>query len=124
MKLYSGQQAAKGGVVGMLEVIQSDFARLEADTSATETQSQQEYDQFMTDGKADAKAKHQDSFDKKLEKDRQEEELHAALDYHEQLKGACIVQKVSYEERVKMREEEIASLREALSILEEEADTP
>jgi len=135
MKLYEGQQAAKGGVVGMLEVIQSDFARLEADTTAAETQSQQEYDQFMTDAKADAKAKHQDSFDKKLEKDRQEHELHmlkkelvatqdeldAALDYHEQLKGACIVQKVSYEERVRMREEEIASLREALEILSEES---
>jgi len=133
MKAYAGQQAAKGGVVGMLEVIQSDFARLEADTTATENQAQQEYDQFMTDATADAKAKHQDAFDKKLLKDQTEHkhhmtvkdltttqsELDAALNYQEQLRNACTVQKVSYEERVKMREEEIASLREALQILED-----
>jgi len=136
MKAYAGQQAAKGGVVGMLEVIQSDFARLEADTSATETQAQMEYDQFMEDATADAKAKHQDSFDKSLYKDQTEHKLHmlskdlkdtraeldAAQDYHMQLKGACVVQKVSYEERVRMREEEISSLREALEILEGESD--
>ena len=48
-----------------------------------------------------------------------QKELDAALDYQEQLRNACTVQKVSYEERVKMREEEIASLREALQILED-----
>merc|ERR1719512_586782 len=31
---YKGMQAENGGVVGMLEVIESDFARLEADTKA------------------------------------------------------------------------------------------
>merc|ERR1711935_998855 len=44
---YKGMQAENGGVVGMLEVIQSDFARLEADTSAAETAAQQQYDKFM-----------------------------------------------------------------------------
>ena len=32
---YKNMQASGGGVVGMLEVIESDFARLEADTKAT-----------------------------------------------------------------------------------------
>merc|ERR1719399_357224 len=31
---YKGMQSENGGVIGMLEVIQSDFARLEADTKA------------------------------------------------------------------------------------------
>merc|ERR1719201_3186755 len=41
---YKGMQAESGGVVGMLEVIQSDFARLESETDAAEAQAQKEYD--------------------------------------------------------------------------------
>merc|ERR1712118_637518 len=37
---YKGNQAGAGGVLGMLEVIQSDFARLEADTKAAEESAQ------------------------------------------------------------------------------------
>jgi hypothetical protein len=39
---YKGMQGANGGVVGMLEVIASDFARLEADTKSSEETSQTE----------------------------------------------------------------------------------
>merc|ERR1712078_973078 len=41
---YTGMQSENGGVVGMIEVIQSDFARLEADTNAAEATAQKEYD--------------------------------------------------------------------------------
>merc|ERR1719169_408581 len=41
---YKGMQGASGGVVGMLEVIESDFARLESETTAAEAQAQKEYD--------------------------------------------------------------------------------
>merc|ERR1719284_975344 len=44
MKAYGGMQSANGGVVGMLEVIVSDFVRLEAETKAAETQAAAEYD--------------------------------------------------------------------------------
>merc|ERR1719454_2773775 len=44
---YKGMQGESGGVIGMLEVIQSDFARLEAETAAAEEQAQKEYDEFM-----------------------------------------------------------------------------
>merc|ERR1719378_1051390 len=44
---YKGMQAENGGVIGMLEVIESDFARLEAETKAAEASAQKEYDQFM-----------------------------------------------------------------------------
>merc|ERR1719215_1407187 len=49
MASYGGMQSAKGGVVGMLEVIVSDFVRLEAETKAAETSSAAEYDSFMQD---------------------------------------------------------------------------
>merc|ERR1719506_2440906 len=39
---FKGQQAEGGGVVGMLEVIASDFARLESDTTAAEESGAQE----------------------------------------------------------------------------------
>merc|ERR1712187_1057180 len=57
---YKGMQAENGGVIGMLEVIQSDFARLEADTSAAEAAAQKQYDQFMTDSKVDKAEKSTD----------------------------------------------------------------
>merc|ERR1719393_1058803 len=50
---YKGIQSENGGVVGMLEVIESDFARLESDTKAAEATAQKEYDEFMTDSKVD-----------------------------------------------------------------------
>ena len=37
---YQGMQSASGGVVGMVEVIQSDFERLETETVAAEEQAQ------------------------------------------------------------------------------------
>merc|ERR1719473_2256106 len=48
---YQGQQDAAGGVLGLLEVILSDFANLEADTNAAEAASQKAFDGFMTESK-------------------------------------------------------------------------
>jgi len=132
MKAYKGMQGAKKGVVGMLEVIMSDFARLEAETTAEETEAQSAYDTFMADSTASKEQKHKDEFDKSLLKDKKEfelkhvnedlrntqDELDAALLYYEKLKPECIEVKVSYEERVKRREEEIEALKEAYKILD------
>merc|ERR1712139_382861 len=52
-KPYKGMQGENGGVVGMLEVTESDFARLEQETKAAEEQAQTEYDEFMTDSEVD-----------------------------------------------------------------------
>merc|ERR1712004_876409 len=48
---YQGMQGENGGVIGMLEVIRADFARLEAETAADEATSQREYDEFMSESK-------------------------------------------------------------------------
>merc|ERR1712019_293858 len=128
---YQGMQSENGGVIGMLEVIQSDFARLEADTKASEATAQKEYDEFMTDSKVDKESKSTDIEHKTAKKQDEEQalttkksdlegtqkELDAALAYFDKLKPSCVDAGVSYEDRVARRKEEIESLQEALKIL-------
>jgi len=128
---YKGMQSENGGVVGMLEVIESDFARLEADTKAAEASAQKEYDSFMTDSKVDKAAKTKDIEHKTTKKQDEsqalttkeqdlegtQKELDAALAYFDKLKPSCVDAGVSYEDRVSRRKEEIESLQEALRIL-------
>jgi len=130
-KPYTGMQAGKGGVVGMLEVIESDFARLESDTKSGEASAQKEYDTFMTDSKVDKDsktadiehktAKKQDKSQaltvKKEDLDATQKELDAALAYFDKLKPSCVDSGVSFEDRVRRRREEIESLQESLKIL-------
>merc|ERR1719231_1370450 len=133
MAAYKGMQSAKGGVVGMLEVICSDFARLYADTKAAETAAQTEYDAFMKEATESKKAKHDLEFKTSLKKDQAEfdkgetekdleatqTELDRALEYQEYLKPVCLEVHVSYEERVKRRQEEIDALKQAYEILDQ-----
>jgi len=128
---YKGMQSENGGVVGMLEVIESDFARLEADTKSSEAAAQKEYDMFMTDSKVDKEAKTTDIEHKTAKKQDEsqaltvknedlegtQKELDAALAYFDKLKPSCVDSGVSYEDRVARRKEEIESLQEALKIL-------
>merc|ERR1719461_597314 len=128
---YKGMQDENTGVIGMLEVIESDFARLEAETKAAEATAQKEYDAFMTESKIDKAAKETDVEHKTTKKQDQEQslvlkkadlegtqkELDAALAYFDKLKPSCVDAGVSYEDRVKRRKEEIQSLQEALRIL-------
>merc|ERR1711933_275643 len=128
---YKGMQSENGGVVGMLEVIESDFARLESDTKAAEASAQKEYDTFMTDSKVDKESKTKDIEHKTAKKQDEsqaltgkkedleatQKELDAALAYFDKLKPSCVDAGVSYEDRVARRKEEIESLQEALRIL-------
>merc|ERR550514_1715127 len=54
---YQGMGGSAGGVVGMVEVIQSDFERLQAETEASEKQSQKEHDEFMNDSSMNKSSK-------------------------------------------------------------------
>merc|ERR1719429_921827 len=130
-KEYKGMQAENGGVVGMLEVIESDFARLEADTKAAEASAQKAYDSFMNDSNVDKAAKTTDIEHKTGKKQDEsqavttkrddlegtQKELDAALAYFDKLKPSCVDAGVSYDDRVARRKEEIESLQEALRIL-------
>merc|ERR1719330_243593 len=72
---YKGMQGESGGVVGMLEVIQSDFARLQSDTENSEAAAQKAYETFMTDSKVDKAAKTQDIEHKSAKKEDQKQAL-------------------------------------------------
>lgn len=128
---YKGMQGESGGVFGMLEVIQSDFARLETETENAESQSQSEFEKYTQEAAVNKAQKTKDIEHKTTKKSNQEseltntladldgtqKELDTALNYYDKLKPTCVDSGVSYEERVQRREEEIQSLKEALRIL-------
>merc|ERR1719379_2175220 len=74
-KPYKGMGGSSGGVVGMLEVIESDFARLAAETEAAEAKAQKEYDEFMNDSELDKTQKQKDIEHKTQTKQNQAEAL-------------------------------------------------
>merc|ERR1719235_454779 len=109
---YKGMGAESGGVVGMIEVIASDFARLESETSAAEAAAAKEYDTFMKDATMDKAMKTKDV------EHKTEKELDAAMKYYDKLKPTCVSGgSESFEDRTAQRKEEIESLQEALRIL-------
>lgn len=128
---YQGQKAGNSGVMGMLDVIKSDFQRLEQDTKSAEAGSQSQYDEFMSDTAIDEAAKKRSIEHKKRDKHESEMtldetksglessqmQLDAAKASFEKLKPACVDVGMSYQERVKRRRDEVESLQEALRIL-------
>merc|ERR1719428_2760320 len=134
-KPFTGTGDAGGGVIGMMEVIISDFERLETETSEAEFTAQKEYDAFAADSAEDKAVKEADSKNKAsslqraksdlatAQKDLRitQEELDAAMAYYEKLKPSCVEEVMSYAERVAQRKAEISSLQEALEILSGES---
>jgi len=131
---YKGMQTESGNIMDFLEVIMSDFARLEAETSAAEEAAQAAYEKFMADSNQDIAVKDTEMKHKEDSKSATDEkarttkkeleltqsELDAALEYYEKLKPECVDKSLSYAERKQAREEEIQSLKEALNVLEGE----
>jgi len=126
---------AASGIIGLLEVVESDFSKgLEEIISAEETAAS-EYEKTTkantitkTVKEQDVKYKSKDS--KALSKaaaestaDREgvQTELDAVLEYYAKIKEECIAKADPYEEVKKRREQEIDGLKEALAILEGEA---
>jgi len=133
LKSYKGM--ASGGVIGMLEVIESDFSRLKMETAASEKVGAAEYDRFMAESTSAKESKHKVETKLRLDKDQSEfdrveakkdldnvsQELAKANEYFEDLKPACLQVKVSHADRAARRQEEIEALKEAYSILGEKA---
>merc|ERR1719478_441699 len=121
-------------IIGVLEVVESDFADNLAKVETAEADAQSTYDTYTQDYKmskaqkdADVKYKTQEftGLDKNiadLSSDRATatEEVTAVNEYLSKLKDRCIAKPETYEERKKRRDAEINGLKEALSILENE----
>jgi len=128
-KPYTGM--AGGGVMGMLDVILSDFQRLEAETTDTEESSTAEFESFSNDSQlnkatmskdvemktASKQQADSDAATNKNDLDSAQSQLDAAMKYYEQLKPSCVDAGLSYDDRVAARNEEVQSLKEALKIL-------
>jgi len=128
---HSKQSGASTGIIGMLEVVESDFGRNLAEAETVEAAKEEDYTKMIDENKvtkiqktADQKYKEKTSTaifkavkDVISDKEAAQEELDAVLKYQESLAQECLDGAQSYEERVKQREEEIAGLKDALVAL-------
>lgn len=131
---YQGNQSGSKGVIGLLEVIQSDFDRTIRTTTADEKKAQADFILFERTSKADLSGKgtkktlnERDLTTTRDKKVRGMKDLEsnmaladAAIKELEDLKPTCIDTGMSYADRVAKREEEIAALKVALCQLDAE----
>jgi len=135
MSLAQKSSGAASGIIGMLEVAESDFSKMLAEGQAAEDMAQKEYEDLTEDNKVLTATKSTAVTYKKkdlketgafLEETKgdlgtTQEELDAVLEYYDKLKPQCIAKPMPYDERKKRREKEIAGLKEAMDILEAES---
>jgi len=129
------QDGAAGGIIAMLEVVESDFSKGLAEMISAEESAVAEYEKVTKENAIAKTTKTQDvkykskeakGLDKAVAEhstDREglQTELDAVLEYYAKIKDECIAKPEPYEERKKRREAEIAGLKEALAILDGEA---
>jgi len=134
-KSHSSADGAGSGIIGLLEVVESDFSKGLAEMTAAEETAANEYDKTSKENEITKATKEQDvkyktKEAKGLDKDTAEAtadrsgvqtELDAVNEYYSGIKARCIAKPESYAERVKRRTAEIAGLKEALAILDGEA---
>lgn len=128
---YQGAGAESGGIIGMMEVIQSDFERTISETNKAESQAEKEHLAFMTesgmslaekDTATKEKTRLQNDTDENFEDadgslTTQVDILKSSILELIELKQKCIDTGMSYADRVARREQEIAALKKALCIL-------
>jgi hypothetical protein len=121
-ELHSKATGAGSGILGILEVVESDFAKNLAEEETAEADAQTVYDKMSQESKVTKAMKEQDvvyktqnykSLDKdisELSTDRESSgsELSAVLDYYSKIKDRCIAKPETCEERKGRRVAEIS----------------
>jgi len=130
----SAKASAKdpAGIVGLLEVAESDFSRMYAEGMAAEDAAISEFETFTQDSKVSRAAKETEVKNKAAERQRignvisettmdhddSEKELAAVQEYDAKLKNSCETKTPTFEEREARRKQEIEGLQTALGILD------
>merc|ERR1719217_40465 len=128
-----GRAQVKGpdGIIGLLEVAESEFSKGLAEGQAAEDAMISEFEKFMEDAKVKRATMMQDQKNKKGEKSRLDAiiaetgddvadvqaELNTVLEYLDKVKTSCETKTPSHEERQARRAKEIDGLKNALGIL-------
>merc|ERR1719253_2041179 len=132
---HSSADGAGSGIIGLLEVCESDFSKGLAEMRAAEQSAVSEYDKLSKANAIEKATKEQDvkyktKESKGLDKDTADtngdkatvqSELDAVNQYYTGIKARCIAKAETYADRTARREAEIAGLKEALTILDGEA---
>merc|ERR1719456_1777462 len=131
---YKGGQSASTGILGMLDVIKSDFVRTIKETEKAEKAAAKEFMEFETTTKVSlgtkkvaksAKEGELTETEASIDEDNtslteEQSLLDKAIQEIVELQPACVDTGMSYEERVAKREQEIEALKEALCTLDKE----
>lgn len=129
---YAGM--GQGGVIEILEVAESQYATLKAETQDSERMEEGQYQSFMKDAEKE-KALKTNELGHKMErkarksaaiKERNQDlaetlgQLQKADSYYEKLLPGCSSKPVTYEEGAQKRKDEIEALEDAMKILQED----
>jgi len=131
---YRGSQSASGGILGLLDVIKSDYARTVKVTTEEEEEAHAAFVKFDRASKGDISGKTtklelddedlkstKASIKMKMKEMKENMDLvDKALEALEDLKPMCIDTGMSYKERKQKREAEMKALKNALCILDPE----
>jgi len=131
-KAHGAADGAATGIVGLLEVVESDFSKGLAEMNAVEDNAQSTYDAATRENEiattmkkkdVEYKVKEHTGLDKAVseassDRTSTQAELDAVVEYLEKLKEMCIAKAEPYAETVRRREAEIAGLKDALKVLD------
>jgi len=134
-KDHAAAGGAGSGIIGMLEVVESDFSKGLAEMEVAESTAARDYDRVSKQNELARTMKGQDvkykgkeaaGLDKAVSEtssdlEGAQAELSAIVEYLGKLAKMCVAKAEPYAEKVARREAELAGLKEALSILEGEA---
>merc|ERR1719152_726758 len=131
-KAHGAAEGAAAGIIGLLEVCESDFSKDLAEIVSTEETAVASYERATKENEVETATKTQDvkyktqeatGLDKQVneataDRDGVQEELDAVLEYLEKLNERCTAKAETYAERKAARDAEIAGLKQALQILD------